>query len=244
MEGFEFTPELGLLAGGVTGLILGWVLGFFDSNTRTAKKIRQAEESAEAAIKEAKDRIAKAEAQRVSTLTQADDPGLLRLKNDSGYVTLELDGAPVNTATLSADQRKRLIEMLNVMRPWLEGRPSAPPPLPPQPRPAPPPPPAATPKPVAAATSAAKPDGKDERPSPPANSIVGQIDFILQEQLQGTPLETRGIYLSESPEGGVLVNIGLQKFNGVDDVPDPEIKAALRAAINAWENKYTPGLPK
>jgi len=62
------------------------------------------------------------------------------------------------------------------------------------------------------AGSAAKPDGKDERPSPPANSIVGQIDFILQEQLQGTPLETRGIYLSESPEGGVLVNIGLQKF--------------------------------
>jgi hypothetical protein len=40
----------------------------------------------------------------------------------------------------------------------------------------------------------------------------------------------------------VIVNVGLQKFNGIDEVTDPEIKAVLRAAITEWENKYTPGL--
>jgi len=33
----------------------------------------------------------------------------------------------------------------------------------------------------------------------------------------------------------------MEKFEGVDEVTDPEIKAIIRAAITEWENKYTPG---
>jgi hypothetical protein len=65
---------------------------------------------------------------------------------------------------------------------------------------------------------------------------------VLQARLIGTPLEGRGIALSNSPEGGVLVYVGVDKYNGVDEVPDPQIKAAIRAAITEWENKYTPGM--
>lgn len=83
---------------------------------------------------------------------------------------------------------------------------------------------------------------KEDRPSAPANSIVNQIDSILQTRLVGTPLEERGIFLTQSPEGSVIVYVGLTRYNGIDEVPDPEIKAALRAAITEWENKYTPGL--
>ena len=83
---------------------------------------------------------------------------------------------------------------------------------------------------------------KEDRPSAPANSIVTQIDTILQERLAGTPLEERGVFLTQSAEGGVIVYVGLTRYNGVDEVPDPEIKAAIRAAITEWENKYTPGL--
>ena len=54
---------------------------------------------------------------------KVDDPGLLRIKNEQGYVTLDLDGARVDTTALTTDQRKRLIEMLGLMRPWLEGKP-------------------------------------------------------------------------------------------------------------------------
>ena len=52
----------------------------------------------------------------------------------------------------------------------------------------------------------------------------------------------KGIRLQESPEGGVLVWVGFNKYEGVENVPDDQIKAVIRAAITEWENKYTPGL--
>lgn len=85
---------------------------------------------------------------------------------------------------------------------------------------------------------------KEDRPIAPAGSIVTQIDSVLQTRLVGTPLEDRGVFLTQSPEGGVMVYVGLTKYAGIDDVPDPEIKAAIRAAITEWEDKYTPGLQK
>jgi len=83
---------------------------------------------------------------------------------------------------------------------------------------------------------------KEDRPSAPATSIVGQIDTVLQARLEGTRLAERGIFLAQSPDGGVMVYVGLTKYMGIDEVPDAEIKAAIRAAITEWENKYTPGL--
>ena len=35
--------------------------------------------------------------------------------------------------------------------------------------------------------------------------------------------------------------VGLTKYNGVGEVPDPQVQAMIRAAIAEWENKYTPG---
>jgi hypothetical protein len=185
---------------------------------------------------------------------KVDDPGLMRIKNENGYLTLELDGARADPLNLTADQRKRLIEMLTVIRPWLEGRaaPVAAPPVPPlvpaQPGPAPSQtalPPRPTPPPATLETvrpTPAKSPAGEKDSAPPATGIVGQIESILQSRLAGTSLEARGIHLSNSPEGGVIVNVGLQKFHGLDEVTDPEIKAVLRAAIAEWENKYTPGL--
>ena len=83
---------------------------------------------------------------------------------------------------------------------------------------------------------------KEDRPIAPAGSIVSQIDSILQARIAGTPLDDKGVFLAQSQEGGVMVYVGLTKYTGIDDVPDPEIKAAIRAAITEWEDKYTPGL--
>jgi hypothetical protein len=252
-EGSFFTPQLGLIIGGIVGMIIGWVIGFFDSNRNASKKIKQAEASAQIALQEARDKIAQAEAQMTSvaaTPLTVDDPGLLRIKNENGALTLDIDGARVNPIALYPEQRKRLIEMLNVMRPWLENKPvpvpTTPPPPPPQSVSAPfnaaPPPPATVQSPKPAAAPAPPTPRKDEAPAAAPTSMVGQINAILQSRIAHTKLADIGVTMIESPAGGVYVYVGLNKFEGIDAVPDEEIKAAIRAAIAEWERKYTPGL--
>lgn len=237
-------------------MVVGWAMGFFDSNMRTSKKIQQAEAASAAAIDEAKNRIAQAEAKLAGIAAgpnQIDSPGLLRVKNENGFLKLDLDGSPIDAAAMTAEQRKRLVEMLSLMRPWLEGKlVSIPAPaqslsaedamrnafdvLPPVSAPQ-----AKSTASSLAPSSPAAP-ARDERPADPAGSIVDQIDGILQMRLLGTPLGSRGIYLAQSLEGGVIVYVGTSTYMGVDDVPDAEVKAAIRAAIREWEDKYTPGL--
>src|SRR5574341_308213 len=65
----------------------------------------------------------------IPVTVKVDDPGLMRIKNENGYLTLDLDGVRADISSLTADQRKRLIEMLTLIRPWLEGR-AAPAPAP------------------------------------------------------------------------------------------------------------------
>jgi hypothetical protein len=225
-------------------VIVGWFIGFLDSNMRTAKKIRAADTKAQAAIEDAQKKTAQIEKQLLTASSLQDDPGLLRLKKKDGQYLLEMDGAPV-TGELSQNTRKRLIELLTVFRLWLDaGQPSSA-----APKPAAPIPPAAKPvretlsRPVQPAPTPAAPAKKPETERSIASlSIVQQIDSILQENMMNTALAKRGIRLQESAQGGVEVYVGLQKFHAVDDVPDEVIKTTIRAAIAEWEKKYTPGM--
>ncbi|MGZ9163869.1 MAG: hypothetical protein ACXW4Q_02150 [Anaerolineales bacterium] len=225
----------------IAAMLFGYGFGLFEGRSQGYKR-RKAEEAQET----------KDQPPPTPTTVTVDDPGLLRIKNENGLLTLDLDGTRADTSLLSPEQRRRLIEMLTLMRPWLEGR-SVPAPAPSmktsqpsvsdQPRPAPVSSvlstPTLNPRSVAPRTSTI---AKEDRPSAPANSIVTQIDAILQARLAGTPLEERGVFLTQSPDGGVIVYVGLTRYTGVEDVPDAEVKAAIRAAISEWENKYTPGL--
>lgn len=73
----------------------------------------------------------------------------------------------------------------------------------------------------------------------PAKSIVAQIDEILQAKLEGTPLASRGVRLTELPGEGMIVMVGLEKFKGVEEVPDEEIKKVIHAAVDEWERGET-----
>ena len=232
---------LAIIGIAMAAMFFGYGFGLWEGRNQGYKK-RRKEEAAETANTPLPPPPPAPEPVRI----KVDEPGLLRIKNESGYVTLDLDGTRVDTAAMTAEQRKRLIEMLNLMRPWLEGKPVASPVRSPAPSivetsqatpltapPAPAPQPAAPKPPVLA---------KDDRPIAPAGSIVSQIDSILQARIAGTPIEDKGVFLAQSSEGGVMVYVGLTKYTGIDDVPDPEIKAAIRAAITEWEDKYTPGL--
>lgn len=238
------------ILGWIGAIIFVYIFGLFEGRGQ-GKKMRIAEEA-----QEKKEKTPEPAKPTTPTTIKVDDPGLMRIKNENGFLTLDLDGTRVDTSALSADQRKRLIEMLSLIRPWLEGKPAPAPattPPPPELKPVAPtqiaPTPQAPLKPITPAPSvnpisASKPNtmAKEDRPSAPATSIVGQIDSVLQMRLAGTPLEERGVFLAQSPDGGVMVYVGLTKYMGVDEVPDAEIKAAIRAAITEWENKYTPGL--
>lgn len=244
---FTPTPVFYIFIGLMIGMLIGWAIGFFDSNGRTAGKIHVAESKADAITREAERKIAQAEKQIAlaaqSTQGLQDNPGLLRLKNDNGRVSLEMDGALVSGA-LSPDKKKRLIDLITVFRPWLEGG---------QPVQAVPQPAASVQTPLTAVASqeplfvSAQPlVPLTKKPEPEKSfaslSIVQQIDTILQARLLNTPLDKQGIRLQESPQGGVEVYVGLQKFLAVDDVPDTFVKSEIRGAIADWEEKYTPKL--
>ena len=233
---------LAIIGIGLAAMFFGYGFGLFEGRNQGYKK-RRGEEALEEKDKPA--------TPSNPVTVMVDDPGLLRIKNENGQFTLDLDGTRVNVSAFSVDQRKRLIEMLNLMRPWLEGKPvpapvsSTPAPLPAAntlqvaPAAVAPPTPSLTPRPAAPKE---RPAPKDDRPAAPATSIVGQIDAILQERLAGTALEDRGVFLTQSQDGSVNVYVGLTRYAGIDDVPDAEIKAVIRAAISEWEIKYTPGL--
>jgi hypothetical protein len=244
---FEPPPTLFIIAAVMVGILIGWVIGFLDSNLRSVKKIETAESRAQLAIEEAQQKMAEAERKLATAGAEAsgpaaqpirDDPGLLRLRNRSGVVALEIDGVPALEKPLPPERKGRLIELLTLVRPWVEGGPGSRPAEPSAAQPAPSPRPAApavAPFPPAAA--ARSPEGQGLR----ALSIVAQIDSVLQQHLADTPLAGKGIRLSEGPSGAVEVYVGLQKFAAIDDVPDRTIQATIRSAIAKWEEKFTPG---
>jgi hypothetical protein len=235
---FTLTPVFYIVIGLLIGMGLGWVMGFFDSNSRTSKKIEAAEANAERKIKEAERKLSLAS--ETSALVQ-DNPGLLRLKNENGRFLVEIDGEIVDRA-LSSEKKKRLIELITIFRPWLDSSQPA----------------QIAPKPVTSAQPATASIQKPaSRPLQPVSlspkkpeteknlsslSIVQQIDSVLQERLVDTPLEKQGIRLQASLQGGVEVYVGLQKFPTVEDVPDTFIKSEIRAAIAEWEERFTPKL--
>lgn len=225
-------------------MFFGYFFGLAEGNAKGYKK-RQKEEAEEKKQKPA-------EPPPVSSPLPADEAPLLDVSmTTGGELHLKLDGQSADTSALGVEQRKRLIAILTQMRPWLEApKPTSQPstaqprttPPPSTPQPAPSTIPSPTPQPTAAPhPPAPTPGDDDEKPTGP-QSIVAQIDSILQARLAGTPLAGQGIRLQESLEGSVIVWVGVDKYEGVEDVPDEQIKTVLHAAIAEWENKFTPGI--
>jgi len=216
--------ELNLITIGVllAVLIVGYLIGLLETSIKASRKGKKS-----------------AAAEPIPSTDG--DTTILRLSADAArQLHLELDGSRADTAALTPEQRRRLITLLTRMRPWLESGATEP-----APRPAPPRTPgAAAAASIAPAAAVTKPtaDEKAEEETPIATaSIVAQIDKILQARLAGTSLAERGIRLQELPDGGAAVYVGLQRYGGVDEIPDPHIQAVIREAIAAWEQGVTPG---
>jgi len=74
------------------------------------------------------------------------------------------------------------------------------------------------------------------QPKPAAPlSIIDQINTIFGQMIAGTSLAGRNIHLVQDPSLGVTVQVGTERYEGIDSVPDEEIRAALKAAVKKWE---------
>lgn len=237
----------------VIGLVvfgIGAILGYVNMNIDARKKIDAMETNAEIMRTEAERKLVDAEKKlEDAQLLRAQTPGvvvpsLLRLHKEENRMVVEMDGKPLS-GVLSADGKKRLIELISHVRPFIEGAQPLPPiamtqtPLtqPPLVSPA-----VSEVKPVSILTPLQPAKKLDPEKQFALLSIVQQIDTVLQKKLVGTPLEDTGIRLQDSPQGEVEVYVGLQKYESIDEVADEKIRSMIRAAISEWESKYIPGM--
>lgn len=68
-------------------------------------------------------------------------------------------------------------------------------------------------------------------------SLAAQIDEILQVRLRNSPMASRGIRLTESPDKGVEVRVGMEKYDSLDTVPYEDVRQVIREAVDEWGKK-------
>lgn len=235
--------NLTMLGVGLAVMFFGYFFGLFEGRGQGYKR-RKKEEDEEKKTKAAFEKPLPPASVPPAPVRENN---LLKISLDENQQPrLDLDGQRVDTTQLTPEQRKRLIDLMVMARPWIDGstpqktavppKPTMPTVNPPQTAPAPAPIPA--PKPASSPSVPPTTSPKQDVTAP--TTMVSQIDAILQTHLTGSPLSGRGIRLVESPEGTVTVVVGIDNYPGVNEVPDPAIQAAIRAAISEWEQRYTP----
>jgi hypothetical protein len=155
-----------------------------------------------------------------------------RTRNNQAW--LEMDGQRIETKeALMPDQHQRLLGMVLELRPWLEtartGN-AAQPVRQAQPDMS------KVAQPVPVASSRGTPTGEESKPALPAlESMIEQINKVLQSKLANSAFKERGIWLTEGPGGSVIIKDGLNRYEGIDSIPDPEVKNLIQQAVSDWE---------
>lgn len=67
-------------------------------------------------------------------------------------------------------------------------------------------------------------------------SVIEEIDKILQKKLEESPLGEKGIQLMENQNQEIRIWVGLNSYNAIEEVPDPEIRALIIESVKDWEN--------
>ena len=72
-------------------------------------------------------------------------------------------------------------------------------------------------------------------PAPP-NSILDQIDKILQHNLMRYPeFANHKIHVGAASDGSLLIEVDRQFYQHADEVPDLTIRGVIKASIQEWE---------
>lgn len=76
-----------------------------------------------------------------------------------------------------------------------------------------------------------------KNPPPTPKSIPEEIDEVLQEKVSVSPYAQRGVKVATSPKGTVRFELDGQSYEAVDELPDANVRALVKAAIAEWEKK-------
>ena len=72
-------------------------------------------------------------------------------------------------------------------------------------------------------------------PAPP-NSILDQIEKILQHNLMRYPeFAERKIHVGAASDGSLLIEVDRQFYQHADEVPDLTVRGVIKASIQEWE---------
>ncbi len=154
----------------------------------------------------------------------------------SGAFKIRLSGEMIEyKADITPEERKELLDIIIALRPWIEGTKVEQPtkPLPADVK-------ISTERPSIAKSPekiAAELEAELEDASFSNLTMVEQIDRILKKKLEGHPLEKRSISLRTTLKGGLLVLVGLDEYEWIDEIPDQAIQDIIREAIAEWDKK-------
>lgn len=66
-------------------------------------------------------------------------------------------------------------------------------------------------------------------------SVIDEVNDILQKKLHGSPLAGKGIHLMENHNKEIRFWVGLNSYNDVEEIPDPEIRQIIDDSVKEWE---------
>ncbi len=69
-------------------------------------------------------------------------------------------------------------------------------------------------------------------------SFVDEIEEILQRRIaEHTPPLSRSVHVRTGPTGLLQIVVGVEVYDSADEIPYPEIKALIKAAVAEWERR-------
>jgi hypothetical protein len=122
------------------------------------------------------------------------------------------------------------IDPLDLIPPRTTASPPPPQPVAPSPITAPPPPPPGRPL-----APAAKIEEEAEA-FIPSRSMQEEIEELLQQRLPRTPFAGRDIHVRNAVGGGILIEVDGKYFEGVGEVPYPDVQELIRSVVQEWES--------
>ena len=66
-------------------------------------------------------------------------------------------------------------------------------------------------------------------------SVIDEVNDILQKKIAGSALAGKGIHLMENHNREIRFWVGLNSYNDVEEIPDPEVRQIIDAAVKEWE---------